>query len=315
MSRNVVYYLIPVVIWGSTWTAIRFQLGVVDPLVSIGYRFMIAATVLFGYCLIRKINLRFRKTDHLFFIMQGVLLFGINYWLVYEAEKTLTSGIVALIFPTLIFMNILNGALWLNEPIRKPVLLGGFIGIAGVGLVFWDELRSFSVSGGSLTALLLVLLSVCFASLGNITSARNQKRNLPVLQTNGFGMLYGGLAMLAAAVVTGKPFVMDLTFAYIGSLLYLSLFGSIIAFWAYLTLLGRIGADRVAYTALIVPIIALTFSTVLEDYTWTFPSLAGVVVILLGNLLILKKQRARPEDDNHTEDPERDPGLEGRMAA
>ena len=315
MSKNIVYYLTPVLIWGSTWMAIRYQLGVVDPLVSVGYRFLLAAVVLIAYCLARGINLRFRRTDHLFFLIQGVLLFGVNYWLVYEAERTLPSGIVALMFSLIIFMNILNGAIWMGEPIRKDVFFGGLMGIAGVGLVFWTDLQAFNLSSASLQALMIVLISVFLASLGNITSARNQKHGLPVVQTNAFGMLYGSVAMLGVAMMTGKPFVMDLTIPYISSLLYLSLFGSIAAFWAYLTLIGRIGADRAAYAMLMIPVIALGLSTVVEDYTWTLHSLLGVVVILLGNLLILKRKKVRPEDDNNTSGPERVAGPERKLAA
>lgn len=302
MTRNLVYYLTPVLIWGSTWLAIRFQLGVVDPLISVGYRFLIAAVILMGYCLVRGINLRFSRKDHLFFLIQGVLLFGVNYWLVYEAEKTLPSGIVALMFSLIIFMNILNGAIWIGEPIRKDVLLGGFMGIVGIGLVFWTDLQTFDLSSASLRALAIVLISVFLASLGNITSARNQKHHLPVVQTNAFGMLYGSLAMLAAAALTGKPFVLDLSFPYISSLLYLSLFGSIIAFWAYLTLIGRIGADRAAYAMLLIPVIALGLSTVIESYVWTLHSLSGVVVILLANLMMLKRRKTAPGDNDNTGD-------------
>ena len=294
MTRNFILYLIPACIWGSTWLAIRFQLGVVDPLVSVGYRFLIAGLILLAYCGIRKINLKFNRTDHLFFMIQGVLLFGVNYWLVYEAEKTLPSGIVALMFSLIIFMNILNGAIFMREPIRKDVLLGGVMGIVGAGMVFWNELRAFDLSNATLFALVIVIVSVFLASLGNITSARNQRKGLPVIQTNGFGMLYGSLIMLITSALIGKPFLMDWSFPYVSSLVYLSLFGSIFAFGAYLSLLGRIGADRAAYVVLVVPIIALILSTVFEGYTWTAHSLSGVAVILAGNLLILRRKSGKP---------------------
>ena len=127
----------------------------------------------------------------------------------------------------------------------------------------------------------------------NILSARNQRHDLPVVQTNAWGMTYGALIMAIYALYTGVPFDYDPTISYSLSLIYLSVFGSIFAFGSYLTLIGRIGADKTAYAAVLFPVIALSISTLFEDYRWTLVAIFGLALVLFGNYLVLKKP-ARP---------------------
>jgi drug/metabolite transporter (DMT)-like permease len=287
--KNIILFSIPTVIWGSTWLAITFQLGVVDPLVSVFYRFLLAAIILFVYCSFIKMNLKYNAKQHLFMALQGTFLFGINYWLVYMAEVHLKSGLVAVVFSTIIFLNIFNGLIFLKSKVRLNVLASALIGFVGIILVFKDEILNFNFSNDKSLGLLLAFLSVITASLGNITSAYNQRNKLPVVQTNAYGMLYGSLLMLLLVFIIGTPISFDVSFMYISSLIYLAVFGSIIAFWSYLTLLGKIGADKSAYVMLVFPIIALLLSTFFEDYTWSLFALLGVALITMGNFLMLKK--------------------------
>jgi drug/metabolite transporter (DMT)-like permease len=287
--KDIILFSIPTLIWGSTWLAITFQLGVVDPLVSVFYRFLLAAIILFVYCGLIKMNLKYSAKQHLFMALQGTFLFGINYWLVYMAEVHLKSGLVAVVFSTIIFLNIFNGLIFLKSKVRSNVLASALIGFVGIVLVFKDEILNFNFSNDKSLGLLLAFLSVITASLGNITSAYNQRNKLPVVQTNAYGMLYGSLLMLLLVFIIGTPISFDVSFKYIGSLIYLAVFGSIIAFWSYLTLLGKIGADKSAYVMLVFPIIALLLSTFFEGYTWSLFALLGVVLITSGNFLMLKK--------------------------
>jgi drug/metabolite transporter (DMT)-like permease len=288
--KNLILFSIPAVIWGSTWLVIKFQLGIVDPLVSVFYRFLLAAIILLVYSRLSGINLKYSAKQHFFMALLGLLLFGVNYWFVYLAEIHLKSGLVAVVFSTIIFLNIVNGALFLKSKIRLNVLLNSSIGFIGIALVFKDELFSFTFSSEESLAFLLAAIAVIIASFGNITSAYNQENKLPVIQTNAFGMLYGSLLMLILALITGKSFTFDFSLPYIGSLMYLAIFGSVIAFGSYLTLLGKIGADKSAYVTLVIPIIALILSTIFEDYKWNVFALIGVALITLGNVLILRKK-------------------------
>ena len=287
---NAFLYLITVLIWGSTWLAIKFQLGVVAPELSIVYRFGLAASILIIFSLVRRLPLRFDIKSHGFFVLQGLLLFSLNYILVYLAEGFLTSGLVAIIFSLIIIFNVIFGAIFLGNPIRTRVMIGAILGLAGLAIVFWPELSSFSLSSLQILGLIMAFIATISASLGNVVSARNQRHELPVLQTNAYGMLYGALFMLILALLRGAQLEFDTSPGYIVSLIYLAVFGSVIAFGSYLTLLGRIGLDRAAYVTVLFPVIALLLSTIFEDLQWGVPQLLGVVLILFGNAVVLTKK-------------------------
>ena len=287
---NAFLYLITVLIWGSTWLAIKFQLGVVAPELSIAYRFGLAASILIIFSLVRRLPLRFDIKSHGFFVLQGLLLFSLNYILVYLAEGYLTSGLVAIIFSLIIIFNVIFGAIFLGNPIRTRVMIGAVLGLAGLAFVFWPELSSFSLSSLQILGLIMAFIATISASLGNVVSARNQRHELPVVQTNAYGMLYGALFMLILAFFRGVQLEFDTSPGYIVSLIYLAVFGSVIAFGSYLTLLGRIGLDRAAYVTVLFPVIALLLSTIFEDLQWGVPQLLGVVLILFGNAVVLTKK-------------------------
>ena len=290
-TKTLLFYVTTVGIWGSTWLGIKFQLGIVDPLVSVVFRFCLASALLFAWCALRRLNLRFSPCAHAFIMLQGVCLFAINYWLFYMAEIHLSSGIVAVVFSTVVFWNIVNGRLFLGMPIQPNVIWGAVLGISGIGLVFWPELSAFDITETGFKGLCLSVVATVMASLGNILSARNQRHGLPVVQTNAFGMAYGTLFMFLTALVSGKSFSIDPSAPYLISLVYLAVFGSVIAFGCYLSLVGSIGADRAAYATLLFPLIALFLATLFEGYRWTPSAVMGVVVILTGNAIAMIKQK------------------------
>lgn len=288
---NSILFLIPTFIWGSTWYVIKFQIGDTDPLFSVGYRFALAAVILLVYGKIVRLNFSFSAKSHFFIALQGLCLFGINYWLVYMAEEHLTSGLVAVIFSGLIFMNVFLNAIILKAPVRRNVIAGGVVGIVGIFLIFKDELGAFSFSDTNFVAILMAFGSVMLASAGNILSAFNQRQKIPVIQTNAFGMLYGSVIVMTIGLVSGKNMSFDMNFSYIASMLYLSIFGSIVAFTAYLNLLGKIGPDKSGYISLVMPVIALFISTFLEGYQWTAYGIIGLLLILGGIFLALQKKK------------------------
>ena len=288
--KNFFFYFATVLIWGSTWIGIKMQLGTVDPIVSVAYRFALAALLLFAWCKLFHLEMHFSRRQHFFMATQGLLLFGFNYLLFYIAELYINSGLAAVLFSTILLMNVVNGAIFLGQPIDKKVILAGLFGLTGIVLVFRPEITAFSLENHGLRGVVLCVAATLLASFGNITSAYNQKtNNLPIIQTNAYGMGYGALAMLAVAVLTGKTFLFEVTPIYIGSLVYLSIFGSIIAFGCYLTLVGNIGADRAAYATLLFPIVALVIATIWEGYHWTPSAAMGIVFILTGNVIMVHK--------------------------
>ncbi len=286
--RQLLYFVIPCLIWGSTWYAIKFQLGQVDPLVSVVYRFFLAGILLTVFSIFRRLNLKFTFREHLRMMLQGVILFGFNYWLVYLAEANLASGVVAVIFSFSIFTNIFFNYLLLKGKIKKEVMVGAVLGIAGTLLIFSHELQNAEQLNIGFQALVFCFGSIVLASLGNILSKYNQTRKLPVIQTNAFSMTYGSLAMMLMVPLSGRSFSIDFSLPYVGSLLYLSVFGSIVAFTFYLKLVGDIGPDRAGYSTLVAPVIALVISSFFENYQWGLAAVLGVLLLFAGNFMALK---------------------------
>jgi len=288
---NALLYGATVLIWGTTWIALTFQVGPVAPELSVAYRFAIAAAVVFFWCLATRHRLRFGARTHLHFAVMGACLFCFNFYFFYQAAAYLTSGLLAVVFSTTVVMNIVNGRLVLGRRATGRTLLAAALGLAGIMLLFWPEVRSLDLGDAGTLGLLLSLTGTLCFSLGNMASARAQMLGLPVLSCNAWGMAYGAVFMFALALVSGTPFTFDAAVPYVVSLLYLAIFGSVIAFAAYLTLLGRIGADRASYATVLFPLVALAISTVFEGYVWTAGALLGVALVLGGNLLVLLPQR------------------------
>jgi len=285
-------YAISVLIWGSTWLAITFQFGTVPPAVSVVYRFLLAGAILFAWSALKRIRLRFSAREHLWMALQGVLLFGINYLCVYLAETHITSGLVAVAFSLLTVLNIVGSRLFFGTPLKPAVMLGAALGIAGVALVFLPEIRGGTARGSAGLGIALALAGAVSASLGNLVAYRNHARGLPVVPMNTFGMVYGGLCIGAYALATRQPWRFDLSARYLVSLGYLAIFGSIVAFGAFLVLLGRIGADRAGYITVAIPVVALLLSGLFEGLRW-HPSLAaGILLCIAGNVAVLRSRRA-----------------------
>jgi drug/metabolite transporter (DMT)-like permease len=283
-------YGLTVLIWGSTWIAIKYQLGTVDPMASIAHRFALSALLILLFLLLRRQSLGLPLRHHPFLLLQGLCLFCGNYFFVYHAELVLASGLVSVVFAGIMMLNVLNGALFLGSPVHAGVVVGGLVGLLGMGMVFWPELKAFNLSDASFVALLYCLAGTLLASFGNIIAARNKLHDLPLLVGNVWAMGYGAAAMYIAALLAGVTISFDTSPAYVLSLLYLVIFGSVIAFWAYLTLVGNIGADRAGYANLLFPLVALAISTAIEGYQWTLVAVAGMSLVMIGNWLVMRAQ-------------------------
>ena len=291
MSSSVLgLYCLTVLIWGSTWIAITFQLGTVAPLASVIYRFTLASVLLFIWCWFRKIPLTLTAKEHGLVFLQGSFLFGFNYWLMYSASQYLTSGLVAVIFSLIVFFNIFNARLLLRSSLQINVLIGAGLGLVGVVLLFSQEFTDFNLGSDIAIGAGFALLATYVASLGNIVATRNSHNKRSVMTVNAWGMLYGTLVVIVLALILNVEFNFEFTPAYISSLIYLSIFGSIITFAAYLKLLSMIGPDKAGYVGMLVPVVALILSSIFEDYSWTLPAVLGLCLILAGNWLVMGKR-------------------------
>lgn len=283
-----------VLIWGSTWIAITFQLGVVPEAVSLVWRFLLASLCLFAYAIALRKPVLLPWREHPFLVLQGIGLFGINYLLVYFATGRVTSGLVAVVFSTIVFWNLINERLFFRTPFEPRVLAAAALGLSGIALIFLPEVQMLSLEGSTLQGMGLALAGTWLASLGNMAAVRNTSRGLPVVRVNAWSMLYGSAALALMAAARGQPFMVEWTPAYLGSLTYLALLGSAAAFGCYLMLISRIGSARAAYAAVLFPVVALLLSTLFEGHQWNSYSVTGLVLVLGGNALALTGRQKHP---------------------
>lgn len=285
--NNLSLYLASVLIWGSTWIAITFQYGRVAPEVSVAYRFGLAAFLLAGWCLFRGLKLRFTRREHGWMALQGALMFGINYVCVYLAEQHLPSGLMAVIFSLLAILNLFGARVFFRTPIAAKAMAGAAIGVAGVGFICLPGAAGALHGSHVRAGLAFALVGTLASSLSNLVSQRNQRQGLPVVQGNAISMAYGAAFVALYCVLAGRTFTFDPSLRYVGSLAFLALFGSVLAFGAYLTLVGRIGAGRAGYAMVAIPVVALALSTVVEGLHWAWWLVVGVILCLAGNVLVL----------------------------
>lgn len=288
---NLSLYLLTVLIWGTTWIAIKLQVGVVGIPLSIAYRFSLAALVLFAILLLSRRLQPLGRRGQAICIAQGVSLFCINFLCFYTASQWIPSGLIAVVFSTATLWNALNARIFFGQRIAPNVLGGGTLGLLGLVLLFWPELSSHSAGAETYYGLGLALAGTLSFSAGNLLSSLQQKAGLRPLSTNAWGMLYGSLILLAICLVQGVPLTFDTSVQYVGSLLYLAIPGSVIGFTAYLTLVGRMGPERAAYCTVLFPVVALNVSAFVEGYQWTLPALAGLGLVMAGNVLVFRKPR------------------------
>ena len=280
-------YAVAVLIWGSTWLAIEFQLGVVEPEVSIVYRYLAAAGILVIWSKIKGLSLVFNLRSHRWFALMGLLMFSLNYILAYRAQIYITSALSAIAFSSMLWMNIINSRLFFGVRAGPRIYAGGLLGIIGIIVLFGPQVTEVSLSDGVFYGSLLAVVGALMASFGNMASQAAQKLKLPVVQSNAWSMLYGGLLTAVIALLQGIPFTFDSSPEYVLSLAYLTIFGSVIAFGAYLTLLGRIGAHRAGYATVMFPVVALILSILFEDLALDMTMILGIGLVLSGNLLVL----------------------------
>lgn len=282
-------FLLCVAIWSSTWIAITFQLGRVEPEASVFYRFLLASILLFGWCRLRGLQLRFDVRQHLALAFQGTLMFGVSYLFVYRAETLVVSGLVALGFSATPLVNMLGARLAFRTPITRRIALGAGLGTIGILFVFAPEIATVSGDTRTLRGAWYTALAVLTSAAGSLSASRNARIGIRVEQAMAWGMLYGSACSLLATLLSGKSLGFEWSVPYLASLMYLAVFGSVIAFAAYLTLLHRIGPARTGYIGVAIPIVALVISALAEDFTWRWETCAGLVLAIAGNVIILRR--------------------------
>ena len=291
--NNFFLFIITLFCWSPTWYVIKFQLGYVDPLVSVFYRFLIAAVFIFIYLIIKKEKLKFSFNYHIWFLLFGVCLYSLNYVFFYLSNTYLISAFPAIMFSTVVIMNILGEGFYFKKKPSFKTLLGATIGMVGIIIIFNDEIFNFNLENGTHVGLFLALLGTFCASTGNMVHQRNLNNNFPLIPTVAYAMLYGSLVTLLITQIKGTELLFEYTFSYIAALAYLSIVGSIFAFIFYLKLLEKVGAGRAGYVGVVMPVLALLISTIFEDLKWQQDLIIGLPVLIIGAVLVIN-QKIKP---------------------
>lgn len=287
-----ILYILTVLIWGASWVGISFQVGQVLPVHGVLYRYVLAAALLHLFLTIKG-GARLSVGQHGLSASMGLLMFAANYVLVYSAISLgLTSALAAVVFSLLIVMNAINTAIFFGEAPGRALFPAAALGLTGVALLFSDDIALIMSGRAAGLPLLLCIGAVYGASLGNMLSRKLQATGAQVTTANAWAMTYAACGLLVWSLVFEQPFTWSLKPSFLVSLGILTVFSTIIAFWCYLTLLGRIGAARAAYAFVAFPAVALALSSLFEGLEWTTPKIAGVVLVLLGNVALLRGQSA-----------------------
>lgn len=285
--KNTFLYIVTVLIWGTTWYAIEFQLGEVAIEVSLIYRFGLAAVLILGLSKLKGLSLKFSLSQHFYIALLGSLNFCLNYFVLYEAQNYLSSAMTSIVFSMLLLANIVNARIFFGKKIVGKTYLGASLGILGIVALFWPEVSQYQTNTESLLGIGLVLAGVLFASFGNMISVRNSNHEYPVFQTSGFGMLYGTLFLVLIALYKGTTFSISMQPSYLISLAYLSIFGTVIAFYSYFYLLKSIGPEKTSYSIVLFPVVSVAISSLFEGFVWSSYTVSGFLLVGLGNLIML----------------------------
>ncbi|MEO5774707.1 MAG: DMT family transporter [Sphingomicrobium sp.] len=290
----VVPFIIFTGIWGSTWIVIRDQLSVVPAQWSVTYRFAIAALAMAGLTLVRGERLALGPGGWKAAFGIGVSQFVVNFNGVYMAERFIPSGLVATVFALLLIPNTLLAWLMLGHRPNSRFLWWSIPSIAGVLLLFAHELQEHPARLDMIAAGIgFTIIGIFGASFANVFQAREWVRRHNLWALLAWSMAIGAVCDAIIAYALNGPPTFDARAGYVAGLLYLALAASALAFSLYFPVVRRIGPAKAAYSSVMVPLIAMTFSTWLEDYRWTALSIAGVVLALGGMVGALGSSRTK----------------------
>jgi len=291
VARDYLLFAVVVLSWSASWYAIKLQLGEVAVQTSLFWRFAIAAACMWVWVAISGERMRFSARIHLAFAAMGLFIFCLNFTLFYWGGNYLISGLLSVVFSLASIINLVMAAVLARKAPRLKVVIGALLGFIGIALMFWPEIAGQSWTGTGMLGLALCICGTISFCIGSQISAALQAKSISVVAASAFGMSYGAFFSLLFASVSGHSLSVEWTLPYIGSLAFLAVVSSVIAFWSYLNLVGSIGAGRAGYATVIFPVIALVISALLEGYAFPMIAIAGLALVLIGNILVLGRTR------------------------
>jgi drug/metabolite transporter (DMT)-like permease len=296
-ARDYALYATAVFCWGTSWLALRVQAVSAPPETAVFWRFVLATALMFAWVRARGLPLAFDGRAHARFLVAGLGIFSTNFVLYYHGGRVLTSGLLPVLFSLAVVGNLLLGALFLGQRITLKLAAGAFVGVCGVALMFAGELDKTAEDAAVLTGVALCLAGTLSFCIGNTASALSSRAGINVVSATFWGMVYGTAWTGALVVLRGASFAVPLTAPFLLSLAWLVTVATIVAFWAYLSLVRNIGPGRAGYATVMFPVVGLLVSTFAEtlvpgaqgNYVWTWMSAVGLALAIGGNALVLRR--------------------------
>lgn len=275
-------------IWGTTWYGITLQLGTVDPTASIVWRFGLAAAAMFGVCAVMRLPLRLTRVQHLAALGQGAFAFSISYSFTYAAEGHVASAIVAVVFASLTFQNLVLFRVKEGQRASPAAWGAALLGVAGVAVLSGSEILGAGLDRRAALGIGLAVVATVASAFGNYFAWRGQQKGSQTLPSTAWAMAYGAGLLALYGLATGVEFTIEPTTRYIGSLIYLALVGSVIAFGIYFTIARSIGYAMASYVSALTPPIAMLVSVVFEDAEFGWAAVVGLALVLTGQVLLIR---------------------------
>jgi len=278
-----------ILIWGTTWAAIRIGLEGVPPFTGVAVRFALAGLLLLAVALSRGVPLGRGRHEKALWLANGVLSFCLSYAIVYWSEQYIPSGLAAVLFATYpLFVAALAHLLLASERVTAAAVAGLVLGFAGVAVIFSDDL---TLLGGQAVrhASLVMLVSPLVSAVATVVIKRWGSGVHP-LSLSAVPMLIASLAMAVVALVFERHRTLVLDARSVGALLYLAILGSAVTFTVYYWLLARVTATRLALTSYLIPIVAVAVGAGLFDEPLRPRVLAGAALILAGVVIVSRRR-------------------------
>jgi drug/metabolite transporter (DMT)-like permease len=289
---NFALFAATVLIWGTTWIAIAWQIGPVEVVVSVFYRFALAGVVfMLGLAALGRLHL---PTQWRFVVLQALCLFSFNFLCFYQATSLIHSGLVSVVFSLATIFNAFNARIIFGERIHIRTVFAGSIGATGLILLFWCDL-TISFDYRTIQGIGWAAAGTFLFSLGNMMSRKNNLCGVTPVIANAWGMGIGALVLLCVTFFSSAQLILPNELKYVSALIYLAVIGSVVGFSTYLAMVARIGSDRAAYATVLFPVVALFMSTLFEGYEWHTTALVGIALTIAGNLVMfLRWPRRHP---------------------
>ncbi|SFF85628.1 EamA-like transporter family protein [Novosphingobium sp. CF614] len=287
----VVPFALVALIWGSTWLVIKDQIAAIPPEWTIVWRFLLASAAMCLLAWMRGESLRLPAGGQRLAVLIGLTQFCGNYQFVYQAEHSLTSGLVAVFYALLLVPNAALSRLFLGTPVTGRFMLGSLVAVGGIALLLLHEARMAPAQGGVLWGIVLSVFGLLAASAANVLQAGPAARRTSAVPLMAWSMIWGlAFDVVLAFVVAGPP-VIDMRLSYLAGVAYLAIFGSVITFPLYFHLIRELGAGKAAYNGVATPVIAMLLSTLFEGYRWSLLAVAGAVLAMAGLIVALSARR------------------------